>query len=543
MVAGHRVVVRESGVLPASENAALIDVPQDNLIDRALLLLPERHQVLAAPPRGSDAIAVRGDAGLPYLGRMLQYMRWGPAEVMERYRRYGPVSLNSSLGVDRILVAGPEAIDEVLGSRRRDFGQGWDYFIGPFFRRGLLLLEFDEHRFHRRIMQQAFTRQRLEAHLAALTPAVRASIGHWVPQGRDAERTVRLYPTIKELTLNIAGETFMGVDVGPRRQQLIEAFVDCTHAGLAIIRHSVPGGNWRSGLRGRKVLEEYFTAMLPEKRRTESSDFFSGLCHARSEEGGIFGDADVVNHMIFLIMAAHDTTTTTATAVAYYLGKHPEWQQRVRAEVLALDAEIDGAAPTIADLDRLRDLDLVFKESLRLMPPVPGLSRRAVRDTEIAGHFIPAGTPVDLAYQVNHLLPELWTRPELFDPGTVRRKPARGQNASPRLAAVRRGRAQVHRDALRHIRGEDGDRRAGAGLHLGDSGAVSNPVGIHHDSVSSGWSAHGATQERYLDGRFGSRNRRRAPVRRISVRRRESRRPWYLYRRPRCSRPRPPRSS
>ncbi|MEU4340895.1 cytochrome P450 [Nocardia sp. NPDC023852] len=416
MVAGDRVVGRKPSVQSESENQALIEVPHRHLIDRALGLLPERHQVLATPPQGSAIAPVQGDAGLPYLGRALHYMRWGPAEMMERYRRYGPVSLNTSLGVDRVLVAGPDAIDEVLGRRRRDFGQGWDYFIGPFFRRGLLLLEFDEHKFHRRIMQQAFTRDRLEAHLAALTPVVRASIGRWVPQGRNAERTVGLYPMIKELTLDIAGESFMGVDVGARRKQLIDAFVDCTHAGLAIIRHSVPGGNWRAGLRGRKVLEEYFTAMLPEKRRTVSPDFFSGLCHARSEDGGVFGDADVVNHMIFLIMAAHDTTTTTATAVAYYLGKHPEWQERVRAEVRAMDDRVRNAPPTIADLEGLRDLDLVVKESLRLMPPVPGFSRRAVRDTEIAGHYIPAGAPVDVAYQVNHLLPQLWTRPEVFDP-------------------------------------------------------------------------------------------------------------------------------
>ncbi|MFQ6392772.1 cytochrome P450 [Nocardia sp. KC 131] len=416
MVTANRVVGRKTSAQHESENISLIDIPDRHLIDRALRRVPERPRVLATPPRGSTTIAVRGDAGLPYLGRGLHYLRWGPAEMMDRYRRFGPVSLNSSLGIDRVLVCGPEAIDEVLGKRRRDFGQGWNYFIGPFFGRGLLLLEFDEHMFHRRIMQQAFTRDRLEAHLAALTPVARAAVGRWVPRGGATGRTVELYPTIKELTLEIAAETFMAVEVGAQRRMLLDAFVDCTHAGLSIIRHPIPGGNWRAGLRGRKVLEDYFTAMLPQKRRIESPDFFSGLCHARSEDGAQFSDADVVNHMIFLIMAAHDTTTTTATAVAYYLGKHPHWQQRVRAEVLAIDAETAGAAPTIADLDWMHDLDLVIKESLRLIPPVPGLVRRAVRDTEIAGHYIPAGTPCDLAYSVNHMLPELWTRPEQFDP-------------------------------------------------------------------------------------------------------------------------------
>ncbi|MEV6280079.1 cytochrome P450 [Nocardia sp. NPDC051832] len=411
-----------------SENTSLIDIPGEHLIDRVLRRIPERPRVLASPPRASDTTAVHGDIGLPYLGRSLQYLRWGPAEMMDRHRRYGPVTMSRSLGVERVLVTGPEGIDQVLGMRRRDFGQGWNYFIGPFFWRGLLLLEFDEHMFHRRIMQQAFTRERLEAHLGALTPVARAAVAQWVPAGL-AGATVRLYPTIKDLTLEIAGETFMAVDVGARRRDLIEAFIACTHAGLATIRHPVPGGRWRAGLRGRKVLEQYFAEMLPDKRRSDSPDFFSGLCQARSDEGAVFSDDDVVNHMIFLMLAAHDTTTTTATAVAYYLGKHPEWQQRVRAEVLAAD----GPA-TIAGLDRMPDLDLVIKESLRLMPPVPGFPRRAVRDTEILGHYIPAGTPVDLAYHVNHLLPELWTSPERFDP--ERFAPDRREDKSHRLAWV-----------------------------------------------------------------------------------------------------------
>ncbi|WP_019925774.1 cytochrome P450 [Nocardia sp. BMG111209] len=413
------------------ENTALFRIPDQHPIDRLLRRLPTRERVLATP-RDAGQVPVRGDIGLPYLGRALQYLRWGPAEALARYERYGPVSYNRSLGVDRVLVGGPDAIDEVLGKRRNDFGQGWDTFIGPFFGRGLLLLEFSEHMYHRRIMQQAFTRPRLEAHLAEVTPVVDEAIARWVPEGPGGAREVKLYPTVKDLTLEIATAIFMGAAAGPERERLGSAFVDCTHAALAIVRHAVPGGAWWRGLRGRKLLEEYFFRMLPEKRRTDAPDFFSALCHAKTEDGEQFSDEDVVNHMIFLIMAAHDTTTTTATTVAYYLGHHPDWQERVREEARALHADLAGRPPTIADLDRLHNLDLVIKESLRLVPPVPGLVRRAVRDTEVAGHYIPAGTNVDLAYITNHLSPELWTDPLRFDPS--RFDEPRREDRSHRLA-------------------------------------------------------------------------------------------------------------
>lgn len=67
-----------------------------------------------------------------------------------------------------------------------------------------------------------------------------------------------------------------------------------------------------------------------------------------------FDDDDIVNHMIFLIMAGHDTTATTAATAVYHLGKNPEWQQRAREESLARGCRTD-----LAGLEKLTTLDLV----------------------------------------------------------------------------------------------------------------------------------------------------------------------------------------
>ncbi len=389
------------------ENSRLFEIPDRNPVDavlrRAALLTPQAP----APPAGSGLRQIPSDRGLPYLGPALKWLRWGPASQLDTYRRLGPVSYSRPLGQPTITVAGPEATAIVMSNKERAFGQGWDYYGGPFFHRGLLMLQFDEHMFHRRLMQQAFTRSRLEAYFANLAGLVRGVVAQW-----PVDRPLPLYPTVKDLTLEVAGEIFMDTEVGAERDRLNDAFVDCLHAGLSIVRHPVPFGKWRKGLRGRQVLEEYFYRMIPAKRKSVEADFFSALCHAQTETGEQFDDADIVNHMIFLIMAAHDTTTIATTAAAYFLGKHPEWQDRARAESLARDAD----SVDLHGLEQLHTLDLVIKESLRLVPPVPGFVRRTVRDTELLGYHLPADTLVLVAQWGNHLLPELWSEPERFDP-------------------------------------------------------------------------------------------------------------------------------
>jgi cytochrome P450 len=389
------------------ENALLVDIPKDTVVDRLLAHVPNRPRALAAPPAGSGLKAVPGERGLPWLGHVLQSLRYGPAFEQLKFRALGPVAWVQMFGQPMVHLAGPEALQIVYTNRDKAFGHGWDFFIGPFFRRGLMLMDFEEHLSHRRIMQQAFTGDRLAGYFGAITDLANRTVRNW-PSGAEFP----LFPTMKRLSLAVASEVFMDVAVGAERERLAKAFLACTHAGTAILRFDVPGGKWHAGLRGRRVLEEYFARMLPSKRAGDGDDLFSALCHAETEDGERFTDADVINHMIFLIMAAHDTATITVSAAAFYLGKHPEWQERARAESMAR-----GERPLdVAGLGELHTLDLVVRETLRLVPPAPGPIRRTVKDTEVLGHYLPANTQVVLGTWVNHLMPEYWTEPLRFDP-------------------------------------------------------------------------------------------------------------------------------
>jgi cytochrome P450 len=387
--------------------------PGMGLVEKRLLNTDFPEITLADPPPGSDLKQVIGDKGLPVIGHLIELFRGGPDYLVHMYRKRGPVQYSYSPALQAVAALGPDAAQAVYSNRNKDFSQqGWVPVIGPFFHRGLMLLDFEEHMFHRRIMQEAFVRTRLAGYTEQVDSVVSQVIANdWV--ANDAR--FLLYPAMKELTLDIASMVFMGHDPGSDHElvtRVNKAFTTTTRAGNAVIRTGVPPFTWWRGLQARKLLEDYFAKRVKERRGKEGSDLLTVLCQTEDDDGNKFSDDDIVNHMIFLMMAAHDTSTSTATTMSYYLAQNPEWQDRCRDESDRLgDGPLD-----IESLEKLETLDLVMNESIRMVTPVQWAMRRTVRDTELLGYYIPKGTNVIAYPGMNHRLPEIWTDPEKFDP-------------------------------------------------------------------------------------------------------------------------------
>ena len=380
---------------------------------------------LALPPAGSGLEPVMGDPGMPVVGRTLEFLHDGLRHARRYYEQCGTVFWLNALGGRWVQVLGPAGLETVLTNRDRAFSNqlGWDPLIGAFFDRGVMLMDFEEHRHHRRIMQQAFKHERLVAYLEKMNPAIRRGIVRWRP-GSGFE----LYRAAKQLTLDVATEVFVGAELSAEADRLNAAFMDVVVGGQAIIRADLPGGKWHRGLESRRRLEQHFRSQLATKRASQDDDLFSVLCHAETEDGERFSDEDVVNHMIFTLMAAHDTSTITLTMMGYYLARHPKWQERLRAESQALGKTAIG----YYDLDALPSMDLVFKETLRMNAPVGMLARRAIKDTEIDGHYIPKGTKLMLGIYPTQRMEPWWHNPDTFDP--ERFSDARREDASHKYA-------------------------------------------------------------------------------------------------------------
>lgn len=388
-------------------------LPGMGALERRLLRTEFPKVTLADPPAGSGLKPAVGDTGLPVIGHLIEFFRGGPEYLKHLYRTKGPVVYTYSPALQAVAALGPEATQIVYSNRNKDFSQeGWVDVIGPFFHRGLMLLDFEEHMFHRRIMQEAFVRTRLAGYTEQVDTVVSQVIAKdWV--ANDAR--FLLYPAMKELTLDIASMVFMGHEPGTDHElvtKVNKAFTTTTRAGNAVIRTSVPPFTWWRGLKARELLENYFEARVRERRGVEGSDLLTVLCQTEDEDGNRFSDADIVNHMIFLMMAAHDTSTSTATTMIYHLAANPEWQDRCRDESDRLgDGPLD-----IDSLEKLETLDLVMNEAIRLVTPVQWAMRKTVRDIDLLGHYIPEGTRVVAYPGMNHRLEEIFPEPYKFDP-------------------------------------------------------------------------------------------------------------------------------
>jgi cytochrome P450 len=386
--------------------------------------------------------------GLVHLLRMRRHPITHAAWLREQYGRVYRLRI---FGVDMYVTSGPELFERVFVNRDKAFASGpaWSHFIGPFFHRGLMLLDFDEHLYHRRIMQHAFGTDELRRYHDLLQPHLRRHLDGWPTGSPEPAHLQRLF---KDLTLDLALEVFVGVELdAAERERINRAFVESVRAGTALVRRDLPGGvgPWSRGLAARRVLETFFRDALPAKRRDGGDDLFARLCAAEDDEGNVFSDDDVVDHMIFLLMAAHDTTTTTMTQMAYRLAVSPVWDARCRAEVDRVTATA-GPDPGYDDLLALTDLDLVMRESLRMCAPVPSIPRVATRDVELDGYRIPQGGFVTSTPYGNHYLDEVWPDPQRFDP--ERFSPERREDKVHRLAFAPFG-AGVHKCIGMHFAG------------------------------------------------------------------------------------------
>jgi cytochrome P450 len=343
----------------------------------------------------------------------------GHAEHMRS--RYGNAMMRKVFGMSFVNLYGADAHRLALVNTDQVFSnkKAWDQIIGRVFPNGLMLRDGDDHRYHRRLMQAGFKSKALQRYLQDMNPQVRKAVAEWPTR---PGKPIHMYPVFKEMTLDLAATIFLGMDLGDEATRLNKAFELTVAASMPKIPLAIPGTILWRGIRARQYMCDYFQKQLADKRASNGTDMFSILCNATDEDGNRYTDEEVIDHLNFLMMAAHDTTTSTLTSMTYALARYPEWQDKLYEEVKSLNVE----ELEFRTLDDMVQTDWVMKEALRMYPPLSTLPKYSTKAFEFEGQIIPEGVMVATYPIHTHYMEEYWSQPQTFDP--LRFSPERAEH-------------------------------------------------------------------------------------------------------------------
>ena len=176
----------------------------------------------------------------------------------------------------------------------------------------------------------------------------------------------------------------------------------------------MPPGNLRFQ-RAVHGLNEIVLGIIRQRRaaKIETGDCLSMLLAAQDMDGSQMTNDQLRDEVMTLFIAGHETTAAALTWAWYLLAKNPAALGRLRAE---LDQVLGTRLPEFSDIPQLHYADMVVKEVLRLYPPFWSIPRQSLRDCEIGGYRVPAGTSLTMSPWVMHRDPRYFDDPNEFKP-------------------------------------------------------------------------------------------------------------------------------
>lgn len=323
---------------------------------------------------------------------------------------HGNIYRSSFLGKAQVNLLDKESTKFLLVDNAKVFNskEAWEIVLKELFPNGLMLMDGAEHKYHRSIVGEAFKKEPMEGYLALMNPLI-------IDFCKKLEsKETRLFPVFKSWTLEIALKVFFGLSYTPEFAEINQALIQVVKASTSL-PIKLPFTTYGKGLRARKKLEQYFQGLVLTRRKNPGQDLFSKLCQVSNEEGEQLSDQQIIDHLIFILMAAHDTTASTLTSLSYFLAQHPAWQTRCRQEAQEFFTE-HADEFKVRDLREMTQLGLAIKETLRIYPPLITVGRKSAEEISFKGYDFPKGTHFNTVFQHNHLNEDIWDHPHDFDP-------------------------------------------------------------------------------------------------------------------------------
>jgi cytochrome P450 len=352
-------------------------------------------QTATLPPGPAEGFDLGGSDDT--LARLREYF----ARFGDTYRVFAP-----SRGVYNYVINHPDDIKHVLLSNHRNYtkGEGMDR-VKILLGNGIMTSEGDFWRRQRRMMQPSFHRRVIDRFCRLIHEVNEKFAARWAAQAARGE-LVNLTDDASELTLEIVLQSIFGNDLERLERQL--------GANPFEVVAKEQNRDLKFAFRFRS-LTKLVAELIARRRRepAEHADFLSMLMAARDRDNvTAMSDKEMIDEVLTLIVAGHETTAAALTWTWYLISLHPE-------TAVELEAETDRSTGGILGLDAAESLGFthqVLQEALRLYPPGWLFTRRTLEADVLGGFPVGARSDVFISPYMLHRHPAFWSEPEEFQP-------------------------------------------------------------------------------------------------------------------------------
>ena len=344
--------------------------------------------------------------GLPIIGHSIPFQRNALQFTSQKQKKYGDIFEISLLNEKFIVMLTPESTREIFLDKDDNFSskEGWAVVLGKPFENGLMLRDFEDHKYHRSLLQDSFRHEAIHGYLEIIQPI----INNWV-QNLNDNKAFDLYKSVKQLMFDISLSLFFLDVKKDESERLNNLFMDSIASATSAIRWPLPFTKIKKGLQAREYLLQYFQSKSASVTQDSKKTLFAELVNTNKGEAQL-NNLEIAEHMIFLLLAAHDTTTITLTNSIYNLSKNKEFAYDLLNEANEID-HLD-----VSSLKNGIVAESVFKEAIRYYPPVPFSVRQVMRNTQIENYNITKDSYLTISPLLLHHDDRYWDNPQKFDP-------------------------------------------------------------------------------------------------------------------------------
>jgi len=344
----------------------------------------------------------------------------GPAPL-ETFRRwaseYGDIFYYRAAWLHVYFLNRPDLIDYVLVRNPQNFlkdrvVQNSRWLLGS----GLLTAEDDAWKRQRRLIQPAFSRDRIADYARCMTDSAEQMLASW-----KAGTVVDIHQEMMSLTLRVVVRALFGLETmetGKISRSLNTIMLNSIGGRLLLppfVRY-LPLSGMRDVRRAVGDMNAAVYEIIRQRRsgdKQASGDLISLLMNARDEDGSKMTDQQLRDEVTTFLLAGHETTALTLSWALYLLSQSAAADEKLHQE---MDRVLAGKLPSISDLPPLTFVDSVIKETMRLYPPAWSVARTAIADFELEKYRIPAGANIVMSQWIMHRDSRFFSQPEEFDP-------------------------------------------------------------------------------------------------------------------------------